>query len=453
MPPQPSPSNRIAEAPGAAAAGPLAPDELLRRLDQRMGPGVESRQVLLVVALNRPDRLLALAQDDSGRAVRDEIAARVQALLRPEDRYAFASHEELWVMLADLPSEALAELAAHALLQALRRPIEAGNGRSVQLRPSIGGAWAAREVRCESMGLLATASDAATRAQASESRLEIVCVHAARSLPLRRDDVERDLHRALEANELELHYQPQVDLRSGRCDTVEALIRWRRTDGRIVDPSTIASVCEERGLIDQLTHFALNTALRQRAGWTAGGVEITVAINLSALTLSDGSFPQLVARALDTWGQAASSLTLELTESALVRNERTAIGIAHQLRDLGCRLSIDDFGTGYSSLNYLRQFPLDELKIDQSFVRHARQQAADLRIVRALVGLSHAFGLHAIAEGVEDAGTLELLHSLGCDRAQGWHLSRALPAERLAEWCLNRNRAAAISPPPGIASG
>src|SRR5690606_5557837 len=154
---------------------------------------------------------------------------------------------------------------------------------------------------------------------------------------------------------------------------------------RPVEPSLIASICEERGMIGQLTQFVLNTSLRYQQFWSSRGIDISVSLNLSAVSLSDASFPDLVGQALSTWGVPGERLTLELTESAIVQNEASAVAFMSRIKALGCKLAIDDFGTGYSSFSYLRQFPLDELKIDQSFVRNMVTDRGDAQIVRALV--------------------------------------------------------------------
>lgn len=176
--------------------------------------------------------------------------------------------------------------------------------------------------------------------------------------------------------------------------------------------------------------------------WSGLGLDMSVAVNLSAATLSDPTLPLMVSQALETWGVPANRLTLELTENALIRNLRVAAEAMKQIHDLGCRLSIDDFGTGYSPYTYLRQFSFQELKIDRSFVRHIHCDDGDRRIVRSLVELAHAFGMHAVAEGVEDQESLLALRALGCDLAQGWHVSAALAADDFAEWCLARRDAA-----------
>ncbi len=199
-------------------------------------------------------------------------------------------------------------------------------------------------------------------------------------------------------------------------------------------------------MMGQLTQFVLNTSLRHASLWKSQGIDVSVAINLSAVTLLDNSFPALVGQALDTWSVPADRLMLELTESAIVENEAHAIDFMTQLRQHGCRLSIDDFGTGYSSFSYLKQFPLSELKIDQSFVRDIMIDPADRKIVKALVDLAHTFGLQALAEGVENAAALKELAALGCDRAQGYHFAKALDPREFADWFRRRGAAGAAEP-------
>ncbi len=407
-----------------------------------------TRSVVLVVALNRSDRVDALSRAPDDRPALDEIGRRMQEVLRPADRYAFASREEVWVLLPGLASEALAELASHSLIQTLSAPVRsAPEAGLIRLRPSVGGAWAPPGSNPDAEKLVAVAFEAAAQSLGREDHVRILRVNDDHASGLRRHEIERDLHEALARNELEVHFQPQIDLRTGRCTSAEALIRWRRADGRTVEPFTIASIAEERGLIVELTRFTMNTAMRHLATWKSRGLDLAVAINLSAITFGDATLPELVAQTLQIWGVDPRRLTFELTESALIRNERTAIALAGELRALGCRLSIDDFGTGYSSLSYLQRFPLDELKIDRSFVQTIASGRNDHRIVRALVELAHAFELDTVAEGVENSIVEAKLLELGCDFAQGFHLSPALPPGDFFEWCTNRNAARRFTEP------
>jgi EAL domain-containing protein (putative c-di-GMP-specific phosphodiesterase class I)/GGDEF domain-containing protein len=437
--------NRPEEVLPAQGACERTPSELLGDIGAAHARGGSTRSVVLVVALNRSDRIDALARAPGDRPVLDEIGRRMETVLRPSDRYAFASREEAWVLLSDLASESLGELASHSLIQSLSAPISTSHARRTRLRPSIGGAWSPSGSNPDPTTLVAVAAEAAAQSLGREDHIRILRVNDDHQSGLRRHEIERDLHEALAHNELEMHFQPQVDLRTGRCASAEALVRWRRADGRTVAPSTIASIAEERGLILELTRFTMNTALRQLTQWKARGLDLGVAINLSALTFGEATLPELVAQTLEIWSVDARRLTLELTESALIRNERAAIELAGELRDLGCRLSIDDFGTGYSSLSYLHRFPLDELKIDRSFVQTIASGRSDQRIVRALVELAHAFDLETVAEGVENAFVQAKLRELGCDLVQGFHLSPALPADEFLDWCTNRNAALSVT--------
>lgn len=420
----------------------LSARELLRHTGEILKTDAASRSVLMVVNLNRSDRLQALAQQSVSRPVMFDVIKRIQAILRPLDRYALVSHEELWLLLADLPNAALGELAARTIQQGLSRPIHIhhdGEELIVQLRPTVGAAWLKRANGADPMVLLVAAADACAAAAQSDQRVEITELESDEAM-MNRNDLERDLRHALQNNDLEVFFQPQIDLRTDACVAVEALIRWTDPKRGAVSPQLIASICEERGMMSQLTQFVLNTALRHQMFWKSHEVDVRVAINISALSLSDPTFPTQVSQALSTWGADPRNLTLELTESSIVQNERTALEFMNQLKALGCHLAIDDFGTGYSSFAYLRQFPLHELKIDQTFVRDITTERGDERIVNALVDLAHTFDMRALAEGVETEAAAEILKRLGCDYAQGYLYSKALSASKFVTWFRERKK-------------
>ncbi len=445
-------SDGTAKAGDTDARPRISAQELLSQLMEHHNAGVPGRTVLLVVALNRSDRLLALAQEPHTLQVLTEVARRVEALLRPGDRYSFVSHDETWVLLCDLPNVSLAELAGSTLRESLMRPILSGRDDQepthVTLRPVIGGAWSPGGALAEAHLLVREASDACLRAQRSDDNVLITALDSDMA-HVHRGALEREVRSALHGNELDVYFQPQIQLATSKCVAVEALVRWIRPDRPAIPAAQIASVCEERGMMGQLTQYVLNSSLRQISLLRKQGIDVAVSINLSAVTLLDAAFPALVAQALATWGVSPDRLMLELTESAIVQNEAQAIGFMKQLRRQGCMLAIDDFGTGYSSFSYLKQFPLTELKIDQSFVRNITEESADHRIVRALVDLAHTFGMQALAEGVETEATLERLIELGCDRAQGFHYAPALEAHAFVDWF--RQREAAATPTPARA--
>lgn len=425
----------------------VAGRELIERAGEMLRTAAASRAVLLVLSLNRSDRLLALAQDPASRPVMLEVVRRVRAILRTHDRYALVSHDEIWLLLADLPTAALAELAARTLQQTLSRPIHVDHGRRpvVQLRPLVGAAWMAQSLHADPMVLLAAAAEACQSARRAEDHVVITRLESDEHA-VNRNELEAELRAALQANELEVYYQPQIDLKTRRCVAVEALIRWEHPARGMVSPQLIASMCEERGMIGQLTQFVLNNTLRHQMFWRTQSIDVSAAINITAMSLADATFPGQVEQALATWSADPRRLTLELTESSIVENERLALEFMNELARLGCHLAIDDFGTGYSSFAYLRQFPLNELKIDQMFVRNILKEEGDQRIVHALVDLAHTFEMRALAEGVETREAADLLEQMGCDIGQGYHFSRPVPAKQFPLWYHQYHKSLAQQP-------
>lgn len=238
------------------------------------------------------------------------------------------------------------------------------------------------------------------------------------------------LLRALEHNEFVLHYQPQVDLASGRVIGLEALIRWHHPELGMVPPDRFIAVAESSGLIVEIGSWVLQEACRQMRQWRdeLGLDEVIMAVNISVLQFTRGDLLQAVQSALEASGLPPSMLELELTESVLLREADQALEIMQQLRALGVKMSIDDFGTGYSSLSYLKQLPVDKLKIDRSFVKDVIVDADDAAIAHAVISLAHILGLSVIAEGVESADQLAFLQTRSCDQYQGYFFSRPLPA-------------------------
>ena len=237
------------------------------------------------------------------------------------------------------------------------------------------------------------------------------------------------LRRAAEQGELELHYQPQIDLSSGHVVGAEALLRWNHPELGQVPPNRFIPVAEESGLIVSIGEWVIREACRQASVWqTAGLPHISVAVNLSAVQFKRGNVEQVVMRALEDSGLPPTCLELELTESVLIQNVEQVLASVKRLKLLGVKLAIDDFGTGYSSLSYLKRFDVDKLKIDQSFVRDLASDPDDAAIVRAIIQMARSLKLTTIAEGVETAAMLEQLRLFQCDQVQGYHLARPMPA-------------------------
>ncbi len=211
-------------------------------------------------------------------------------------------------------------------------------------------------------------------------------------------------------------------------------MRWTASGQREINPGTLVSIAENCGLINRLTLWILNTALRHTAAFLAVGINVGISVNLPPKMLEEQELPQIIQQSLDIWGVPAASLTLEITEGSMMKNLEYSITMLSRLRELGIRLAIDDFGTGYSSLTYIKRFPVQELKIDILFVRNILKSRGDQQLVRTIIDLARNFELSTVAEGVEDQETFDLLRDLGCDMVQGFLFSRALSDTDFIAW-------------------
>jgi diguanylate cyclase (GGDEF)-like protein len=260
-----------------------------------------------------------------------------------------------------------------------------------------------------------------------------------------------ELRRAIEREELVLHYQPKAALGTGGVSHVEALVRWQRPEHGMVPPNEFIPLAEHTGLIKQLSAYVLDAALRQLRSWLDAGLDLGVAVNLSARNLLEADLPDHIANLLLARRVPAERLILEITESTIMADPERAVTVLSRLSEMGIRLSVDDFGVGYSSLSYLKRLPVNELKIDRSFVGQMDSDEDDAFIVRSTIDLGRNLGLSVVAEGVETEAVWEELGELGCDYAQGWFLGRAMPAAELAEWL--RTHAAQLSDVAGDHQG
>ncbi len=250
-----------------------------------------------------------------------------------------------------------------------------------------------------------------------------------------------ELRRAIEKDELVLHYQPKAELRTGKVCAVEALVRWQHPKRGTVPPDAFLPAAEQTGLIDPLTRWVLATALAQVAEWGAACEGLSVAVNVSARNLARADFADTVLAALADAGVPASRLVVEITETALMTDPAIAAEVLTRLAEAGIRVSIDDFGQGQTSLGYLSTLPLHELKIDKSFVGDLPDNIAHAAIVRSVIDLGHNLGLQVVAEGVETTEVAALLKAAGCDIAQGYLLARPMPGDELPPWLTGRRPA------------
>jgi EAL domain-containing protein (putative c-di-GMP-specific phosphodiesterase class I) len=261
---------------------------------------------------------------------------------------------------------------------------------------------------------------------------------------VRRLEIGGELRAAIAGNALQLFYQPQVNLRTGRVESCEALVRWFHPVHGAVPPSEFIGIAEASDLIRPLTEWTLEAALAQIGAWRERGHTLRIAVNLSARLLQDAAFPERLRQLLATSGVPSHSLELEITESAMMIDPARALDVLQAIHQLGVPIAIDDFGTGYSSLGYLRDLPVHALKLDKSFVKGIRTSADDRVIVESTAQMAHALRLQLVAEGVESEWDAHFLADAGYDMAQGFRYSGALPAERFLAWVVEFNATAMV---------
>ena len=371
--------------------------------------------------------------DSLGHRVGDdllvEIGKRLRAIVRERDTVARLGGDEFVLLLPGANAAGAARVAGK-LQEASRQPYQIGH-HELTMAPSMGIALFPQD-GADFEALTQSADTAMYRAKSdgrNTFRFFTPEMHAQSARALR---LENALRRALERDQLHLHYQPQVTLSTGAIRSVEALLRWDHPELGSVSPAEFIPIAEDTGQILQIGEWVLRTALAQLHAWHALGLHsLKVAVNLSAVQFRQPQLPELVSRILEEAVLPAHVLELELTEGVAVDDPRSAIATMDQLRERGVHMSMDDFGTGYSSLSHLKRFQIYKLKIDQSFVRDLGHDPNDRAIVSAIIRMAQALGMRTTAEGVETAEQMAFLRQQGCDEAQGYFLSRPMPADQI----------------------
>lgn len=391
-------------------------------LQRLQASGGERAPALAVIDLEALDDIdAALGYDVTDRLLRKAGEALATAL--PGGFVGMTGRHQLACMLPHVDGSGFAELAGHKMLRVLGEPFRCRE-REVLLGPRVGLAlsWGGHAVTPSN---LLTQAYAAMR-QARRDRVRL-CQHApdAAETMLEGVDLWSQLGDGIEEGSLHLEYQPQIALASGRVESAEALLRWDHPEYGAIRPDTVVRAAEGTDLMPRLTRWVFNTALRQCAEYRQAGLGIGISVNFSADDLREPEVVDVMAQSLDLWGVPPEQVTVELTETAVMESHDAAAREAlHNMKELGLRLSMDDFGTGYSSMERLLRMPLDELKIDMTFVRELTASPPHQRIVESMIGLGHKLGLSVVVEGVEDEDTLARLRDLGCDLVQGFYLGR-----------------------------
>ncbi|MET8676692.1 bifunctional diguanylate cyclase/phosphodiesterase [Streptomyces sp. NPDC004647] len=418
--------------------------------------GLPNRQWLLErtwAALDHAERIgarsaLVLIDLDRFRSVNDtlghlagdrlllQIAERLRLALPRGAEAARLGGDEFAVLLPTADSTTSAQRAARQLVATLGSPLDL-DGLTLVLEASAGVA-VFPDHALDAEGLLRRADVAMYQAKRDRSGVEVYEAKRDGNTPDRLG-LLGDLRRALDAGDVELHYQPKVGF-DGQVVGLEALVRWVHPERGRVSPDEFIAIAESSGLMPHLTEYVLETALSQVAKWRASGLEVPVAVNVSPRDVHSPGFAGAVAARLARHGVPPGALQLEITEHVLLEDPQRAADTLAGLTGHGVKMSLDDFGTGYSSLVHLRRLPVSELKIDRSFVARLAIDNEDAEIVRCTVDLAHSLGLLVVAEGVEDDETWERLRDLGCDAVQGWLVAAAMPPDETTAWLRLRGK-------------
>src|SRR4051812_14976510 len=404
-------------------------------IKQRVHAAPGEHAAVLMLDLDRFKELNDTLGHRMGDLLLERLGDRIVDVLRPTDTAARLGGDEFAVLCPGASPEG-GRRVAQRLTDAFQEPFEL-DGLLVHADASIG--IATYPTHGDSAEILLQRADVAMyQAKAEATGYEVY-------------DPERDLHsreRLLLAGELRralstgeeviLHYQPQLNLDTGAVESVEALVRWEHPERGLLPPGAFLGTAESGGLMRRLTRYVLHTAVAQAATWRDEGLCLRIAVNLAATDLADNSLADEIGELLAEHELEGDAMKFELTESDVMSHPERAVATMTELHALGCTLSLDDFGTGHSSLAHLKQLPVDELKIDRSFIMRLDEDPDDLAIVRAATGLARDMHLTVVAEGVETEQTCRQIAELGCETAQGYHIAKPLPEPELRAWLLAR---------------
>ena len=409
------------------------PNRLMLREEIQKAIGTNASVVLLLLDIDNFKEVNDSFGHQLGDVLLRQMGARLREAVDGAPLIARLGGDEFAILLPGA-NVAVAQRTAHAMLRALEQPF-LSDDHALEITASIG---------------IAAFPDHATDAETLLRRADVAMYAAKRTggtyAVYRQEDdpydasrllLRADLRRAIDHQEITLYYQPQVALATGELTGLEALARWRHAERGWIPPAAFIPVAEHMGLIKPLTLYLAELAGRDAMTLSKTGVDLAVAVNVSMRNLLDAHFPEMLEDVVARTGQPAERLKLEITESAVMAEPGRVLDSMKRLRSAGIRFSIDDFGTGYSSLAYLQRLPVEEIKIDRSFVGHMIEETGSTAIVRATIELGGSLGLDVVAEGVEDEPTWQALKRMGCSAAQGYFIGRPMPVGELAGWMRN----------------
>ena len=403
------------------------------RIQQAILISQREKQSFAIVAVDL-DRFKVI-NDALGHPVGDQVlqqvAERSRSCVRASDTFARMGGDEFIILLPNTPNLDGAQILTKKILAAIKKPMLVA-GQSIEVSASLGIALFPEHGNTAEV-LLRNADAAMYEAKRTQAGYTIYNInlnqHAKDRMRL-----QGELRNAIKHNELVLHYQPKIDFASARISGVEALVRWQHPTRGLLFPDAFIELAEATGQIKALTLVVLRKALDQSETWYRSGLNLTVAVNISSLSIQDPEFPDQLSDLLKSVNIPISQLELEITETAVMTGTVRAVECIKRLNQLGLQIAIDDFGTGYSSMSRLKELLVAQIKIDKSFVKDMAVNHNDAMIVRSTVELGHSLGMKVIAEGVEDQAVWDKLKALNCDSAQGYYMGRPIPVEKFNAW-------------------
>lgn len=410
----------------------LSYQDFLRTASQALHElhGGSRKNALLIVDFERLTELDGILGYRAVDEILQLVAERIGDALNSEDIVGATGRYQIGCLLVNLLTDNHAILAAHKILRILAQPFTRNNRRII-LTSCIGVASNTHH-SSDLEQLMSNASFALLQARFNRESIKLF-IEEEKEPKLLGVDLWSDLGRAIETSEPHLVYQPQYNISSRRIKSTEALLRWNHPHSGPIRPDKLVRIAEGTELMSRLTLWVFNTALRQCAEYRKAGLDAGVSINLSADDLRNPELPELFEQGLNLWGVPPDDVMIELTETAVMGDNPGSMQTLHELKDIGMKLAMDDFGTGYSSMERLLLLPLDEIKIDMTFVKDMATSPTHERIVHSMIGLGHLLNLHVVAEGVEDLATYKQLKKLGCDTIQGYLIGKGMQLPELIE--------------------
>lgn len=393
----------------------------------------KSKIGLLIVDIDRFYRINSLYGYEIGDQILQKFAALLQNVVRQQDYVARIGDNRFALILTNIMNIGHAELAAHKILRLLQVPFTFKKEQlyidctiAISLCPTHASNHLYLMKECESV---------LHETKQGNKKIGKSAVPEDEEIP---DswDIEIALDDALKKDQLLIYYQPKISLNSGNIVGAEALLRWNHPSKGFISPGYFIPIAERMGHIKPITNWILNKVLRQSAEWTDKWGPLSVSVNIPPELILSPDLKDHISNALNLWGNDNIILTLEIIERSLVLEPERSFAILRELQEMGLSISVDDFGTGYSSLSYFEQLPVNELKVDQSFIFNVMENTSNQNIVKLIVDLAHAFNMEVVAEGVEDIGALRYLKKINCDMVQGYFFAQPMPQKKIVEWLV-----------------